>query len=385
MSNKHYRRQPNSPYNSKHGRSSSAARKRVQEMLPNIPERNIYLGKTSRIISKNSLQRGDLHPSEIKVPLDHPACQLPSDFSLANLPVTVEKSCLQNYYFPFSQEQLGKMFLTPKIIVDRWHTTFVNDSEIMHKTSFYAVAPFAKAKDENDVNVPEIYRFSVSRSESNSEHYSISLHAIVGGKEDGWLFVARLDNNNSGKHDFVASEKETPSFLKKHSAIAVPSQDEQKQKMIGAFEEMFGEETGQEVFRSVIHRIAFPHMHQASANYEPGDQPEKNCPKFLRKCAGKSFDELLAFMMESCHICDTPQFYDHNEKISKIVQRLEHFDETKERFHSPYILKREIELLESLNAREKKEHEESKAKTPKANKTNKAMVNWVYHFLFLKF
>ena len=375
MSNNRYRRQPNSTYNTKHGRNSNTVRKRIQEMLPNIPERNIYLGKTYRIISKNSLQRGDLHPSEIKVPLDHPACQVPSDFTLANLPVTVEKSCLQNYYFPFSQEQLGKMFLTPKIIVDRWHTTFVYYDEVMHKTSFYAIAPLAKAKDKNDVSVPEIYRFSISRSESNSEHYSISLHAIVGGKEDGWLFIARLDNNNAGKHDFVATEKATPAFLKKHSAITIPAQDEQKQKMIDAFEEMIDAESGQEVFRSVIHRIAFPHMHQADASYEPGDQPEKNCPKFLRKCAGKSFDEMLAFMMESCHICDTPQFYDHNERISRIEESLSDFDEAKEKFHSPYILKREIELLESLNTKGQKTDEEQKTENSKAKKSKKLMVN----------
>ncbi len=363
MSNKRYVKANSHSYDKKHFKPAtnnhSQHSGKSRESFCNIPNRNIYFGKTHRIISKDDLKRSDLDKLEIVIPLNNSGCNFPHNYSLANIPNTVEKAKLQSYHFSFSKEQLGAMFTCPKVAVDRFHNTYVYNNEVMHRTSFYLIAPNRENnfhKDPkmfesiiNESEIPILYRFSISRNLTNKEHYSISMYALVGGAEDGWLFLARLDNNNQLHHDFITDSTTKASYFKKHSAIPVCEYDEKHQKMLQVFSEMFGDENNTNMPSGIIHRIAFPHIHQADSSYEPGDEPETSCPKFLKKCASNTLEENVAFMMKAFHISETPEFYSNNESIEKIVSEKRNCIKISSEPKSDKFIK-EMLILENCNS-----------------------------------
>ena len=187
---------------------------------------------------------------------------------------------------------MNKTSITPKIIVDTWHSTFITDEGVVHRTSFFAVAPNANVKN----GIPQLYRFSITRCDDKTEHYTMNMHAIVGGKEDGWLFLARLDNNTAGIYHPVLKNNMTRAYLKQHNAVITKSftykQLRQKSKLKGANKPV----------NQYEYCIPFPHIHQADPHYEIGTHAEKVCPKFLRKCAYNNFEQNLAFMMKTTTI-----------------------------------------------------------------------------------
>lgn len=367
MTNKHHKKSNNQKYNPKYHKPHDASHRnnfsKSRDVYANIPDRNIYLGETFRIFDKNELRGSDLSKSEIVIPMENGRCMFPQHYSLANLPVNVERASMQSYHIPFSREQLGAMFTAPKVVIDRWHNTYVYNGEVMHRTSFYLIAPnpfktpLAKSDEEisnkdpllNQTELPILYRFSVSRNLKNKEHYSISMHAILGGKEDGFLFLARLDNNTHQPHDFLSDKTQNGAFLKRHAAVPVDNPNEKQQKIMQVFAEMTGSETGDEICRGIMHRIAFPHIHQADANYEQGDEPEKSCPKFLKKCVNNSFEDNIAFMMKAFHIADVPQFANSNKYLSDLmVEKRYGFSVSKQ--PNAKFLMQEISVLEQCNS-----------------------------------
>jgi len=309
------------------------------------------------------LKQCTIPKNEIIIPLTNSQCRIPYDYQLSHIPVFSPKPQphLQEYYFPFTSKQLGEMFNAPKMIIDRWHDVFVSDSNVMHRTSFYAVAPRPFNKEDqipqkdvdydeltNATYLPILYRFSIIRNLENEQHYSITAHAIVGGKADGWLFLARLDNNAQECHNFIPENQKSSNFvIKKFNAIPVltPKQEE----IMSFFSNSIGEENGDEVYRGIMHRIAFPHIHQADAKYTAGTEPEKCCPKFLKHCVKNTFEENVAFMMKAFHISDKLHFFSNDTSLKNVILETQKYVYCSPE-PSPFELINEIKTLERLNS-----------------------------------
>lgn len=352
MPKKHYRGKKTNYYrktqpDKKTTTSTGRVTRHNERVWANIPGRDIPQDTAFRIIGKEKLKESDMSQNEIVVPLKNARCRFPQDYHLSNLPIHIERSCMQNYHIPFTNEQLGQMVTSPKIIIDRWHNSFVFDNQVMHRTSFYAIAPNGFEEDLSSTNsyppflnqsyIPVLYRFSVSQNIRNKSHFSISVHAIVGGKEDGWLFLARLDNNSKTPHNFVSDPK--VDVVKKYNAIPVPQSTDTSADNLEQ----------EEVYKSVIHKISFPHLHQANTNYALGDDPEKGCPKFLKKCVSNSFEENLGFMMKIFHIHDVPHFCSKDARLEDLMGRKRNsFTINPE--PDPSFLIKEISLLTQYNS-----------------------------------
>ena len=148
-----------------------------------------------------------------------------------------------------------------------------------------------------NTGLPTIYRLSVSRYVDNPQHYSISLHAVVGGCVDGFLFLGRFDNNNECNH-IVKPDK------------AVLKNDIQ-----------FTLTAGNSMTNQHFHEIGFPHIHLADANYACGSIPEKVTPKFVEKCKNNNFEENIEYIMHLFGISHYHNFYKQDEKLLTLIQK----------------------------------------------------------------
>ena len=152
-----------------------------------------------------------------------------------------------------------------------------------------------------NTGLPTIYRLSVSRYVDNPQHYSISLHAIVGGCVDGFLFLGRFDNNNECNH-IVKPDK------------AVLKNDIQ-----------FTLTAGNSMTNQHFHEIGFPHIHLADANYACGSIPEKVTPKFVEKCKNNNFEENIEYIMHLFGISHYHNFYKQDEKLLTVLDESKKF------------------------------------------------------------
>lgn len=262
-----------------------------------------------RVVSKRQRNKlGD--PLEYCVKMTEKNVELPHNYTLSNIPVYMESRYMQKYHFEFNNWQLKNMYTTPKVIIDKWHSTFITEEGVVHRTSFFAVAP----KAETQYGIPRLYRFSVTRKQNDDQHYSISVHAIVGGKDDGWLFLGRLDNGDPNLIHPVLAHFMTKRYLKNHNAVITKELNfhliKRKEKL----------KVADENISKLNFCIPFPHIHQPNSHYEIGEQPERACPKFLRKCANNSFDENLAFMLKIFNISERPHYRKKDESIHKIIK-----------------------------------------------------------------
>ncbi len=287
---------------------------------------------------KTKKQKSTSNPLNILVKLDEKTTKLPTNYMLSNLPVYAEDKYMQQYHFVFNNQQLKEMFTTPKIIIDRWHSTFVTSEGVVHRTSFFAVAPHADTKN----GIPTLYRFSITRQPSTSNHYTINMHAIVGGKEDGWLFLARLDNSDctTSIHP-ILQHFITKQFLKRHNAVCTKEfnfhQYKRQQKLKGKKE-----------INENCYCIPYPHIHQANPFYEVGEQAERVCPKFLRKCVNNSFEQNLAYMMKAFRIYDHLHLRDENCNLNSIIKEEKRITTINKQPNPQYLIN---ELLEQEKQR----------------------------------
>ena len=245
----------------------------------------------------------------ISLPLVSQIVGFQKGYTLDNMPDYCEAASLQKYRFVYTPEQLREMFATPKIIIDT-HYNFVADSSGKRpRTSFFAIAPHAKAH----MGIPLLYRFSVLVDTNNPNHYSISMHAIIGGKEDGWLFLGRLDNDDTSPHSRVAS---TITTKKAKRTNAVPTKIvSQAQKNV-----VSNAQKQDSTISPEIYCIPFPHIHQPDRNYDACEGPEDLDPKFLRQCTHNNFEGNLQYMMKIFNISDQPHLKPQNKMMSDILK-----------------------------------------------------------------
>ncbi len=302
-------------------KSNNLKKQRIKTVVENaLPEdfsgspkdRKIFENEPLKLLPNRKLCATKKAPIEIEVPLNEKTAKLPATFCLSNIPIFEEKKCLQSYHFVFSNEQLKQMLEETKIIVDKWHNVFQTSEGIVHRTSFFAVAPHAKQED----GIPMLYRFSITRVLGDEQnHYNISLYALVGGKQDGFLFLGRLDYDNTEPHSFMVSEF-SPKFARKHNATLT--------KGLGSAQRIirskFKNPANSNSFNYDMYSIPFPHMHQPNSHYEFGVNPEVVCPKFIKKFVNNNFEQNLSAMLKMFHVSPTPHFRQTNQNIYTIAK-----------------------------------------------------------------
>lgn len=262
-----------------------------------------------RLLNNHQIHSINKNTHEINIPLVSQIVGFRKGYTLDNIPDYCESASLQQYHFVYIPEQLKEMYSTTKIIVDIHYNMFDTSNGKVQRTSFFAIAPHAKTHK----GIPLLYRFSVSKDLKNQNHYSISMYAIVGGKEDGWLFLGRLDNDDASPHSFVES---TVSKAEVRRANAVRTKGlTQAQKNIMAKYKKDDCNMAHDMYC-----IPFPHIHQPNARYELGDKPEKCCPKFLRKCTDNDFAANLQYMMKIFNISDQPHLKIQNDSMVNILR-----------------------------------------------------------------
>ena len=123
-------------------------------------------------------------------------CALKNKLSIGDLPHR-EKSRLQDSYIHAELDQIQKMMRAPKKIIDVYNKYFNVNNTNHVETIFFMVAPSLINR-----GLPAIYRLAIVQNleSGKSDNYSISLHSIVNGKHDSFLFLARLDNKPDTVH-----------------------------------------------------------------------------------------------------------------------------------------------------------------------------------------
>lgn len=262
-----------------------------------------------RLLNNHQIHAINKNTHEIVIPLAPSIVGLRKDYTLDNIPDHCESASLQQYHFIYTPEQLKEMYTTTKIIVDIHYNMFDTSNGKVQRTSFFAIAPHAKIHK----GIPPLYRFSVSRDLKNANHYSISMYAIVGGKEDGWLFLGRLDNDDTSPHSFLV-ESVSKNEARRANAVRTKGITQAQQNIMARYQKESCD------MMHDIYCIPFPHIHQPNAKYEIGDKPEKCCPKFLRKCVDNSFEENLQYMMKIFSISDQPHLKIQNDTMANIIK-----------------------------------------------------------------
>lgn len=295
-----------------------------------IPGREIPDGPYIWKFNKEDLRHSDLELSEIQMPIDAEFDSFidrveSGRFRLSNVPTLVEYARLQRYHIKFSEEQLMQMLNTPKVIVDRQHCSFEFQKAIINRTSFIAVAP-SLVQDQ----LPCLYRLSIARELKNPEHYSVSAYAIVSGLADGYVFLGRVDNNNSKFHqNMVRAERK---FIIEHEngkTIVVPNKN-----------------LDSEPVTSSVHNMPFPHIHLADPNYKEGDIPEQCEPvAFVENIPDNVSDSLLHMLQMTQTDC-TPRFYNRNVALNEILREMR--DISAVQSSNTQALMRETKILERM-------------------------------------
>ena len=262
-----------------------------------------------RLLNNHQIHAINKDTHQINIPLVESIVALKKGYTLDNIPDYCENASLQQYHFVYTPEQLREMYTSTKIIVDLHYNMFDTSNGKVQRTSFFAIAPHANARK----GIPALYRFSVSIDLKNPQHYSISMYAIVGGKEDGWLFLGRLDNDTTPPHSFVASDVSKTEAKRTNAVLTKGLTQAQKNIMEKYQKDNCG-------MLHDLYCIPFPHMHKPSFNYEIGEKPEKSCPKFLRNCAYNNFEANLQYMMKIFNISDQPHLRFQNDTIANIMK-----------------------------------------------------------------
>lgn len=287
-----------------------------------IPDRDIPDGPYISRFNKEELRNIDLALSEIRLPIDTYLDEFVEKtnsgrFLLSNVPTLVEYANLQRYHVNFSKDELLKMLRSPKVVIDRQHSSFEFQKSIMNRTSFVAVAPHLFNE-----NLPCLYRLSIARELRHPEHYSVSMHAIISGLADGYLFLGRIDNNTARFHLGAATVGRK--FTIKHA----------------------NGETSVVSGTSSEEAIPFPHIHLANPKYVPGDIPEQCEPMIFSDKKPENISESLEHMMGLTSIQSKPKFYNQNVSLKKILY--DFYDLPRVESTNSGELMRETKMLERM-------------------------------------
>ena len=245
------------------------------------------------------------NPNHLIIPLTKKICKVPTEYRLSNLPVLIEKRSMQDYHFDYTNEQLRDMYKTPKIIIDKFCGSFTSSAGLIQRTSFYMIAPSSQE------NIPSLYRLSIATCPQEPEHYSISMHAIVGGKADGWLFLGRLDSDTVEPHKIAESEY-TPKELKDHNAAKI--------NCFTAIDMRIRERAKARRDEPLpdVYCIPFPHMHKPDPKYEVGEDIERNLPKFMKNCVGNTLEENISYFLQMFNIDGHLHIREDDETITDV-------------------------------------------------------------------
>lgn len=216
--------------------------------------------------------------------------ELKRNLMVSNLPLT-EKARMQKYNIYCSPKNYAIMTSAPKYIFDTFHFTFENNGLLYDKTHYFAVAPTLYTGNKGDL--PVIYRFSVCREVGNPEHFSFNLYAIVGGYEDGFYFISRLDNN-----DEKCSHKVTNPYLKSSTAVN-PSHLKPDNR---------------------FQVVPFPHIHRPRFTAEDRDKREVSHPYHISRLKNAGFTKCLEEFMKMYGISKEMILANQNCMIEKVIK-----------------------------------------------------------------
>ena len=218
------------------------------------------------------------------------AIELKRNLMVSNLPLT-EKARMQKYNIYCSAKNYAIMAAAPKYIFDTFHFTFENNGLLFDKTHYFAVAPTLYTGNKGDL--PVVYRFSVCREIGNPEHFTFNLYAIVGGYEDGFYFMSRLDNNNNKcshktmVNPYLKSSKAvSPSHLKPNNRFQV---------------------------------VPFPHIHRPKFNSAERDKREVSHPYYVSKLKDAGFAKCLDEFMKMYGISKEMILVNQNCMVKKVI------------------------------------------------------------------
>lgn len=297
---------------------SKADKKRLDLMRlienENVVKYNQYMGRDigyeeydKKLLNNRDYFRHKKTKDVVLLELNEKLCEVPSDYLLSNFPVLCEKRSMQEYYFKYNSLQLKNMYQTPKIIVDKFYNSFSTSSGIVYRTSFYAVAPHAQR------DIPSLYRLSITTCSNNPEHYNISLHAIVGGKEDGWLFLGRFDNDTTEAHLIVETEYSRKE-LKKCNAIL----SERNTFIQNRLRSKYALKQNNQATK--LYSVPFPHMHKPTTLCDVEEDVERNLPKFMRNCVYNNFEQNVSYMLKVFNIYDHLHLRTKDELVCNIMK-----------------------------------------------------------------
>ena len=216
---------------------------------------------------------------------------LRENLMVSNLPL-IEHARMQKYNIICSPSKYKAMARAPKYIFDSFHFNFEFNHHIFSKTHYYAIAP--TLDNGNDKTLPVLYRFSVCRELGNPQHFSITLYAVIGGYEDGFYFISRLDNDRPA----CAHKIKTPCI--------------KNAKTIKANRTKFKEAEN-------ISVIPFPHLHRPHFNADEYDEREYSRPIYLEKLKDKPFEKCLDAFLKIYNINPEMILTQDNCKISTVL------------------------------------------------------------------
>ena len=271
-------------------------------------KREIPFNKTYRVFSKQSLKYRDLELNEIDIPIRKVV--MPKGYKISNIPHTKERATMQDYHFSFSEGDLYQMIKSPKVVIDKKHMNIMSRGKIVSKTNFFMVAPQVE-----NMGLPVLYRLSAARYLDNPAHHSISMHAIVGGCIDGFLFLGRLDNNTEGNH-IIKPEK--PILKNGEPIIRIADCD---------------------MLEEYYHTIPFPHIHTATARYKLGDIPEKSVPEYVSNCKNNSFKQNIEYMMKKYGISHYTHLYYQDALLADVLKEVKQETILREKRNSRDLIK----------------------------------------------
>ncbi len=221
------------------------------------------------------------------------------NLAVSNLPLA-EHARMQRYNIVCSPSYYKEMAKAPKYIFDAYHFNFSYEHKIMSKTHYYAIAPTLHTLTGK--TLPIIYRFSVCRELGNPEHFTLSLYAVVGGYEDGFYFISRLDNDSPKCAHKIKQPKLKSTSCTKVAHPKFPNKQE-------------------------IETIDFPHIHRPHFNEQEIDNREFSRPIHLEKLKGKSFEQCLSAFLKIYNILPEMILVKENCMIDDVLEvaKSQHF------------------------------------------------------------
>ena len=202
------------------------------------------------------------------------AFRMRKNLTVSNLPLA-EHARMQRYNISCYPDYYREMARSPKYIFDAYHFNFTYENKIMSKTHYYSIAP--TLDNTSGKTLPIIYRFSICRELGNPEHFTLSLYAVIGGYEDGFYFISRLDNDSP---KFAHKIKQPKIKSTKCKKVAHPHFDNERESKT----------------------IEFPHIHRPHFNINELDEREFSRPIHMEKLKGKSFEQCLSAFLKIYNI-----------------------------------------------------------------------------------